>query len=155
MTDANMSSAGRDDAGAAEARRSAAAVLPRMELPDAAQELLAIVRYLTAADGPLQRPPGAELLSPWHTRVLRKAMERLDVIDPFLRGRVAFFIAGKDRGYGPFDGELELAGAALDNCRADRQVVEALLEGRTPTPEEFDAMARTAMEIYPALAAEP
>jgi len=131
--------------------REAGLARSRLELPDAATELLAIVRYITALDGPLQVAPDTGPLSPWHERVLLKAMERLDVIDAYLRGRVAFFAAGKDRGYGSFDGELELAGAALDNCRADASVVEALLTGRLPTALEFESMGDTALRIYPAL----
>jgi hypothetical protein len=124
----------------------------RLELPDAAIELLAIVRYLTASDGPLlSTPDDTGPLSPWHERVLLKAMERLEVIDTYLRGRVAFFVAGKDHGYGPFDGQLELAGAALDSCRAATAVVEALLAGRLPTTWEFESMGDAALMIYPAL----
>ena len=132
--------------------REAGPARSRLEVPDAATELLAIVRYITAGDGPLQSTPdGTGHLSPWHERVLLKAMERLEVIDAYLRGRVAFFVAGKDHGYGPFDGELELAGAALDNCRADTSVVEALLAERLPTAWEFESMGGTALRIYPAL----
>ena len=134
--------------------REARPARARLEVPEAATELLAIVRYITARDGPLQSTPdNAGHLSPWHERVLLKAMERLEVIDAYLRGRVAFFVAGKDHGYGPFDGELELAGAALDNCRADTAVVEALIAGRLPTTWEFELMADTALRIYPALEA--
>jgi hypothetical protein len=99
----------------------------------------------------LQEAPDESRLSPWHERVLLKAMERLDVIDAFLRGRVAFFVAGKDGGYGSFDRELALAEVALDNCRADRRVVEALLAGHLPTEAQFDSMADTALKILPAL----
>ena len=134
--------------------REAGPARSRLEVPDAATELLAIVRYITAGDGPLQSTPdGTGHLSPWHERVLLKAMERLEVIDAYLRGRVAFFVAGKDHGYGPFHGELELAGAALDNCRADTSVVEAVLAGRLPTTWEFKLMGDTALRIYPVLEA--
>lgn len=125
---------------------------PRLDLPDVANELLAIVRYLTAADGPLQATPAGGI-SPWHEPVLLKALERLDVIDAFLRGRVAFFVAGKDRGYGSFERELAVAAAALDNCRADTGIVEALLDGRPPRDWEFELMGQTALLIYPALEA--
>ena len=132
--------------------REAGPARARLEVPEAATELLAIVRYITARDGPLQSTPdNAGHLSPWHERALLKAMERLEVIDAYLRGRVAFFVAGKDHGYGPFDEELELAGAALDNCRAATSVVEALIAGRLPTTWEFELMADTALRIYPAL----
>jgi hypothetical protein len=125
----------------------------RLDLPDAAIELLAIVRYITAIDGPLQSAPDTGRLSPWHERVLLKAIERLDVIDSYLRGRVAFFAAGKDHGYGSFDCDLALAGAALDNCRADTSVVGALLARRLPTAWEFERMGDTALRIYPTLQA--
>jgi hypothetical protein len=124
---------------------------PRLDLESAAAELLAIVRYLTGGDGPLEQVSGARRVSPWHERLLRKAVERLDVIDGFLRGRMAFFVAGREQGYVGLDDELVLAGAALDNCRADRPVIEALLEGRLPSQRQFDAMAHTALQIYPAL----
>ena len=135
------------------AEREAGPAHSRLELPDAATELLAIVRYITAIDGPLQSAPDLSSLSPWHERALLKAMERLEVIDAYLRGRVAFLVAGKDRGYGWFDRELALAGAALDNCRADTSVIEALLAGRLPTEWDFESMGGTALKIYPALAA--
>jgi len=61
--------------------REAGLARSRLELPDAATELLAIVRYITALDGPLQVAPDTGPLSPWHERVLLKAMERLEVID--------------------------------------------------------------------------
>ncbi len=125
----------------------------RLELPDAADELLAIVRYVTADDGPLQAIPEPRVLSPWHERALLKALERLEVIDHFLRGRVVFFLAGKDHGYGPFEEEMELAGAALDTCRATARVVDALLAGRLPTEPEYDAMSSTTLKVYPALEA--
>jgi hypothetical protein len=125
----------------------------RLELPDAATELLAIVRYITADDGPLQTTPDPGDLSPWHERALLKALERLEVIDHYLRGRVAFFVAGKDHGYGSFDEELDLAGAALDVCRAAARVVDVLLAGRLPTEPELEAMSGTTEKVYPALKA--
>ena len=100
-----------------------------------AAELLTIVAYITAGDGPLQSSPEpAGTVSPWHRRLLLKAMERLDVIDAYMRGRVAFLVAGRERGYYAPDQELELAGAALDTCRATVTVVDALLTGATPFP---------------------
>ena len=123
--------------------------------PDAehcAAELLSIVAYLTARDGPLQGPPGPETAaSPWHERLLRKAAERLDVIDAFMRARVAFLAAGKDRGYYAPDTELELAGATLDATRAATTVVAALLEARLPSRHDFDAMSAAALRVIPAL----
>ncbi|HQJ98706.1 MAG TPA: hypothetical protein PLB30_09235 [Thermoleophilia bacterium] len=81
-------------AGAApEPEPSAERALARLELPDAAAELLAVVRFLTAPDGPLQQPVADGPSSPWQERVLVKAQERLAIIDHFLRGRVAFFAA--------------------------------------------------------------
>lgn len=125
-----------------------------LELPDAAAELVAIVAYVTAADGPLRSAPDpADSLSRWHERALRKASERLEVIDAHLRSRVAFLAAGKDHGYGSFDGEMELAGAALDTCRASTLVVEALLAGRFPSTWAFDTMADNSLRIFPALEA--
>ncbi len=126
---------------------------PRLELPDAAHELLAIVGFVTSDDGPLKAAPGGGPLSPWHEQALEKALERLEVIDHYLRGRVAFFIAGKDHGYGPFGGELELAGAALDTCRAAARVVDALLAGRLPADPELEAMSVTMGRLHPALEA--
>ena len=72
------------DGGDAVARR-------RLDSAHCAGELLAIVAYITSSDGPLQaltKPGGA--VSPWHQRLLLKAAERVDVIDAYLRGRVAF-----------------------------------------------------------------
>ena len=140
-------------AGPAQSRKEGLSSSP-LELPDAATELWAIVRYITGADGPLQPvPDSSNRLSPWHERALLKATERLEVIDAYLRGRVAFMVAGRDHGYGWFDRELELAGAALDNCRADMCVVEALLNGRLPTEWEFELMGDTVLRIYPAFEA--
>ena len=134
--------------------REAGPGLSRVELPEAATELLAIVGHVTAVDGPLQSSPDpANRLSPWHERALWKAMERLEVIDAHLRGRVAFLAAAEDRGYGSFDAELELAGAALDTCRATTLVVEALLERVLPSTGEFDSMADATLRIFPALEA--
>lgn len=134
-----------------DARRGAERLLARLELPDAAVELLAMVRFLTASDGPLQQLAETGLSSPWHERVLLKAQERVEVIDHFLRGRVAFFVAGRDQGYGPFDGELELAGATLDTCRAIAMVVGRLLAEELPSERQFDLMGDAALKVYSAL----
>ena len=131
--------------------RSAERLLARLELPDTADELLAMMRFLTAEDGPLQQLASTGLSSPWHERVLLKAQERIEVLDHFLRGRVAFFVAGRDQGYGSFYDELDLAGAALDTCRAIAKVVERLLEGELPTEREYRLMGDAALTIYPAL----
>ena len=64
---------------------------------------------------------------------------------------MAFLVAGRERGYYAPDGELDLAGTALDACRAAASVVEALLEGRLPNRHEFEALGATALEINPAL----
>jgi len=132
----------------------AAVVRHRLDLTHAVTELLSIVAYINADDGPLQALPGsAGGLSPWQRPLLLKAAERLDVIDAHLRGRVAFLVAGNDHGYHTFEWELELAGAALDTCRASTSVVQALLAERPPTEREFETMSTTALRVYPALAA--
>lgn len=71
-----------------------------LDPPNAAREFLEVVRYLTATNGPYTRPPDSRHSSPWHEPVLAKALERLGVIDHYLRGRVALLVADKDRGYG-------------------------------------------------------
>lgn len=130
--------------------QDAVSLPPRLELPEVSDELLAIVRYLTAPDGPLTQLPETGGVSPWHERLLRKAAERLALIDTYLRGRFAFFVAAEDGGFGTFEREAELAGAALDNCRAVSIVVESLLAGDLPTAAEYDAMGDTALRIFPA-----
>jgi hypothetical protein len=153
-TDAGSSAPQRSYAEQVRPQRGSAAAQPRLELPMAVSELLAIVRYITAANGPLQMmPESGSSLSPWHKRLVVKGLERLEVIDTFLRGRVAFFMVVKDHGYGFFDGDLELARAALANCRATTVVVEALLAGRLPAEGEFDSMSDTVLRIYPAIEA--
>jgi hypothetical protein len=124
------------------------------DLAHGVTELLAIVGYLTGDDGPL-RPSSASgvNLSPLHLRLLSKAMERLQVIDAFLRGRVAFFVAGKGHGYHVSDADLDLAGASLDTCRAATSVVDALIGERLPGEREFESMSSAALEIYAALEA--
>ena len=137
------------------AEGDAAIALRRLDLTRGATELLAIVAYINADDGPLQTPPDSTAsLSPWHQRLLLKAGERLEVIDTFLRSRVAFFVAGKNRGYYAPERELELAGAALDTLSRDgvgRR--HALLAGRAPSEREFESMSATALKVYPALEA--
>ena len=137
-----------DQSPASEAEASS----PRLELPGAADELLAIVQYVTSDDGPLRAPDSSDV-SPWHERALVKALERLEVIDHFLRGRVAFFVAGKDHGYGPFEEELGLARAALSLCRAAARVVDALLTGRLPTEPELTSMSARSERLHPAIKA--
>ena len=153
MTDAGRAAlqhgSARDEAAAGRA-----AILQRLDATECAGELLAIVSYITADDGPLgeSRTPGADV-SPWQRRLLAKASERLDVLDAVLRGRVAFLVAGRDSGYRTPEGELELVGVALDACRATAWVVDALLSGRLPSSHEFETMSRAALGIDPALTA--
>lgn len=135
----------------AEPSRTAEQLLARLELPDAANELLAMVRFLTEPDGPVRQLAATGLSSPWHERVLVKAQERLETLDPFLRGRVAFFIAGRTQGYGAFEAELDVAGAALDASRAITTVVTALLAETLPTEKQFDQMGELTLKIYAAL----
>jgi hypothetical protein len=137
---------------AAESRPEVGELQPRLELEDAAEELLAIVRYLTGEDGPLGAMADDSSLSRWHERLLLKAHERLIELDSFLRGRVAFFTAAPSHGYGNFDRELALAGASLDSCRALTAVVDGLLAGHLPSEERYEAVGHTALLIYPALA---
>ena len=63
-------------------------------------------------------------------------------------------MAGKDHGYGSFEWEASLAAAALDTCRGASDVVDALLGGVEPTERQYEAMAFTALKVYPALRAE-
>jgi len=128
------------------------AVARRLDSSDCAVEVLAIVAYVTSADGPLQdsTAPGREV-SLWHRRLLLKASERLDVVDSYMRGQVAFLVAGKDHGYYAPENELELAGAVLDTCRATAPVVDALVAGRLPTRHEFETMSQAALAVNPAL----
>jgi hypothetical protein len=125
--------------------------------PDAAhcaEELLSIVAYLAAPDGPLQAAPGVTVpLSPWHKPLLGKASERLEVIDAYMRARVSFLIGGRDRGYHTPEAELELAGATLDAGRTTAPVVDALLASRLPSQHEFDAMSAAVLRLHPALEA--
>jgi len=134
-----------------QAARTAEHLLARLELPDAANELLSMVRFLTARDGPLQQLAETGISSPWHERVLKKAQERLEALDAFLRGRVAFFVAGRTAGYGVMEAELDVAGAALDASRAITVVVDKLLEEELPTGREFDRMSEATSRIFEAL----
>jgi hypothetical protein len=128
------------------------AVARRLDSSDCAVEVLAIVAYLTSADGPLQdSPTAAQGVSPWHSRLLLKASERLTVVDAYMRGQVAFLVAGRDHGYHAPETELELAGAVLDTCRATMSVVDALVAGRLPTRREFETMSVAALAVNPAL----
>lgn len=124
----------------------------RLDAAQCAEELLSIVAYITANDGPLQTAPDeAGSVSPWHRKLLLKADERLEVIDAYMRSRVAFLVAGRQQGYHAPDDELELAGAALDTCRAAAGVVETLLRAGPPSRDEFETMSEAALRINPAL----
>ena len=132
--------------------RSDGAATRELDSASCSIELLAIVAYLTADDGPMQASPDpAGTVSPWHRRLLIKATERLDVIDALMRARVAFLVAGRERGYYAPAQELALAGATLDTCRSATTVVDALLSERLPTCNEYDVMGRSALAINPAL----
>ena len=131
--------------------RSAERLLARLELPDAATELLSIATFLTGPDGPIRQLAETGISSPWHERVLHKAAERLVVLDHFLRGRVAFFVAGRGQGYGVFDEELEVAGAALDTCRAVTAVLEDLNDGELPSVQQIRRLGDSAARVCAAL----
>ena len=124
----------------------------RLDLEGCVDELLAIVDYVAAADGPLRMPPGEAAASPWHRRLLLKAVERLEVIDGFMRGRVAFLVAGRERGYHAPQEELDLAGSALDTCRAAHVVTEELLAARVPPPQQSAMMGEAALRVRAAVA---
>lgn len=143
----------RDPGAESGADRSSGSAPGRLDLSGAARELLAIVAYLTADDGPVQTMSRAEELSPWHTPVLNRALEGLEVVDHYLRGRVAFYVAGREHGYGTFEEQSALAAASLDACRCAARVVDALLAGRLPTERQFEELALTVDRVYPALRA--
>jgi hypothetical protein len=154
MTDPGSTAPRHQTRERSEAKEAAAGRYP----PDPAScaaELLSIVAYLTARDGPLQASPAAAVTaSPWHGRLLRKAGERLDVVDAYMRARVAFLVAGRDRGYYAPAAELELAGATLDAARATTAVVADLLASRCPSRHDFEAMSAAVLRINPALDAQ-
>jgi hypothetical protein len=154
VTDAASTPASNSSDLRSDARRTAHSTPPRLDLADVAAELMAIVAYVTADDGPLQPTPEGDGLSPWHEPLLAKARERLEIIDAYLRGRVTFLVTGKDHGYLTLEDELVLARAALDNCRVTTVVVEALLEGRLPRVWQFDLMGDTSLRLLAALTGE-
>lgn len=117
----------------------------RLDLPHVSTELLQIVAYLTATDGPLTATEGSWS---WHERLLLKAKERLEIVDGFLRGRVAFFAAGKDRGYEFFDSDVKVASAALDTGRAAMRVVDTVLAGHLPSESDIETMGDATLRIY-------
>ena len=94
----------------------------------------------TGDDGPLGSVADGGSLSRWHERLLLKAQERLDELDSFLRGRVAFFVAAPSHGYGSFERELALSGASLDTCAPSSPVVDGLLAGHLPSEEQYEAV---------------
>lgn len=148
MTGAGSPAAPHEGAGQDRREHESAPLPRRLDLPDASTELLAIIAYLTAVDGPLGASSGLLL---WHERLLLKAQERLEAIDGYLRGRVAFLVAGRDHGYDFFAVDLEIAAAALDTCRATTLVVKTLLAGRLPSDREVALMGETALRIYAVL----
>jgi len=126
--------------------------LIRLGLPQAADELLAMVTYLTAADGPLEVVASTGRLGDLHPRVLARMQERADVIANFLRARISFFITARleDDSFGA---ELELAGANLVASRALVLVIERLVAGVLPSETEFDQLGDAALKIYSAVEA--
>jgi hypothetical protein len=144
--------AAREAGEAGPRRQDIGAALRGLDSTRCAREVLAIVAYVTAADGPLQTSPDPSgTISPWHRRLLLKAMERLEIIDAFMRGRAAFLVAGRERGYYAPQQELDLAGVTLDACRAATSVVDGLLSGGLPAGHEFEAMCDAVLAINPAL----
>ena len=150
MTDMGRSEERLTSAGETRLEREKALSWPGLDLRDVSIEILEIVGYLIAPDGPLA---GASGLSSWHGRLLQKAMERLELIDGYLRGRVAFLVAGKGHGYDFFDTDLRIAAAALDSCRATTLVVETVLAGTLPSEQAVGAMGDAAIRIYTVLEA--
>ena len=125
--------------------------LVRLGLPEAAHELLAMVGFLTAPDGPLREVAATGRPSDLHRRVLVKALERADVIANFLRGRISFFMTWRHQDPGSYSVELELAGSTLAASRALALVIDRLLGGALPAEAEFDQLGDAALRIYAAL----
>ena len=127
--------------------------LARLGLPESANELLAMLGFLTAADGPLQQLAESGGLDARNDEVLVRMRPRIDVIGDFLRARIAALVDGQPQGSGTFAVEIALAGANLDTSRALAAVVERVLTRDAPTDEEFDLLADEALGIYAALEA--
>jgi hypothetical protein len=127
--------------------------LARLGLPESANELLAMLTFLTAADGPLQQLAESGRLDARNDEVLVRMRPRIDVIGDFLRARIAALVDGQPQGAGTFAAEIALAGANLDTSRALATVVERVLTREAPTDEEFDLLADEALGIYAALEA--
>jgi len=127
--------------------------LIRLGLPQAAHELLAMVTYLTAGDGPLEAVAAMGRLGDVHPRVLARMRERVEVIANFLRARISFFITERRRDPDSFGAELELAGANLVASNALALVVDRLISGALPSETEFDRLGDAALGIYAALEA--
>lgn len=127
--------------------------LIRLGLPQAADELLAMVTYLTAGDGPLDAVASTGRLGDVHPRVLVRMRERVDVIANFLRARISFFVTARREGDDVYGAELELAGANLVASRALVLVVDRLVSGALPSEAEFDRLGDAALGIYSAMEA--
>ena len=127
--------------------------LIRLGLPQAADELLAMVTYLTAGDGPLQAVASTGRLGDVHPRVLVRMRERVEVIADFLRARISFFITWRRQDTESFGAELELAGANLVASRALARVIDRLASGGLPSEAEFDQLGDAALKIYSAVEA--
>ena len=127
--------------------------LIRLGLPQAAHELLAMVTYLTAGDGPLEAVAATGRLGDLHPRVLARMRERVDVIANFLRARISFFVTARREDVDAFDAELELAGANLVASRSLAVVIDRLISGALPDEAEFDRLGDAALGIYSAVEA--
>lgn len=125
--------------------------LARLGLPESAGELLAMLGFLTAANGPLQQLAETGRLGARNHDALVRMRPRIAIIGDFVRARIAAFADGPQQGAGAFDVELALAGANLDTSRALAVVVEKVLAGETPTDHEFDLLADKTLGIYAAL----
>lgn len=127
--------------------------LIRLGLPQAADELLAMVTYLTAADGPLEALASTSRVGDLHSRVLVRMRERVDVIANFLRARVSFFVTARREDPDSFGAELGLAGANLVASGALALVIDRLVSDALPSEREFDRLGDAALGIYAALEA--
>jgi hypothetical protein len=138
---------------APQARQDPDRRLARLGLPESANELLAMLAFLTASDGPLRQLAATGRLDRRNHRSLVGMRRRIGIIGEFLRAREGFFIAAPAYGEGPFEAELALAQANLGTCRALNTVVERLLTRTVPLEAEFERMAGEALGIYSALEA--
>lgn len=127
--------------------------LARLGLPESAHELLTMLGFLTAADGPIRQLAETGRLDARNDEALVRMRPRIDVIADFLRARIAALADGQPQRAGAFAVEIALAGANLDTSRALAVVVERVLTRDAPTDEEFDLLAAEALGIYAALEA--